>query len=104
MLDKLEQNQLPFGLTLRCVLRAHQREVLRVAWSPQGQHLGSVSLDNQVIVWDVETGESVWVIRNPTPDNPLSRVHGLSWSPDGQTLAISHDNGTVRLWDLPTKK
>lgn len=104
MLDQSEQDQLPSGVTLRCILQAHQQEVLRVAWSPYGQHLASVSLDNQVIVWDAETGKLLWTIRDPTPNDPLSRVNGLAWSPDGRTLAITHDNGNVRLWDLSTKK
>ena len=42
-----------------CTLTGHSREVLSVAYSPDGKHIVSGSWDNTVKVWDSQTGKEV---------------------------------------------
>ena len=65
-----------------------------IAWSPDGQTLASGSNDNEVILWDVQSGEKLRTLAGHT-----SLVSSVAWSPDGQTLASGSWDNTVILWD-----
>ena len=61
------------------------------------QHLASGSLDQTIRLWDLQTGESLQVLRGHT-----GGVWSLAFSPDGQTLVSGSDDQTIRLWNLQT--
>ena len=45
-----------------CTLTGHSGSVLSVAYSPDGKHIVSGSLDKTVKVWDSQTGKEVNVL------------------------------------------
>jgi RNA polymerase sigma factor (sigma-70 family) len=85
-------------------LKGHTVPILRLAFSPDGKTLASITgtwlpddVPTEVKLWDVATGkERVAVQGHPT------RGLALAFSPDGKTLATS--SNTVKLWDVATGK
>jgi WD40 repeat protein len=78
----------------------HTDDVWSVAWSPDGRWLasGSAGINNYVLVWNVETGDSFLTVEQGHTDT----VFGVAWSPDGYTLASASRDNTVVLWDVTT--
>jgi WD40 repeat protein len=78
----------------------HTDDVWSVAWSPDGRWLasGSAGVNNYVLVWNVETGDSFLTVEQGHTDT----VFGIAWSPDGYTLASASRDNTVVLWDVTT--
>ena len=79
---------------LRVVLRGHDDGVLRVAWSPDGRRLATVSIDRTARIWDADGGNELAVLRGHN-----SWVRGVAWSPDGRRLATASSDRTARIWD-----
>jgi WD40 repeat protein/serine/threonine protein kinase len=91
--------------------------VIWVAYSPDGRHLATTSIDlnglagdrtrfaqfltgnlkipAEIKLWDAATGEPILSFRGPT-----APVGNLAFSPDGKRLATCHLNGLVTLWDV----
>ncbi|MGV0024719.1 protein kinase domain-containing protein [Phormidesmis priestleyi] len=82
----------------RCLqtLSGHSSWVVSLALSPDGQTLFSGSLDDRIIVWDVETGERLGTLMGH-----VKAINGLVTSPDGKTLISCSDDDTIKLWQLP---
>ena len=88
------------------VLRAHQSyktytgytsyksSYYDVAFSPDGQYLGTVVDDGTARLWDLN-GNQLQVLH----DHQYS-IDSAEFSPDGQYLVTVSDDGTARLWDL----
>jgi hypothetical protein len=78
----------------------HTDDVWSVAWSPDGRWLasGSAGINNYVLVWNVETGDSFLTVEQGHTDT----VFGVAWSPNGYTLASASRDNTVVLWDVTT--
>lgn len=72
------------GLTLQRILRGHTEYIYRTAWSPDGQFLASVSDDNTIRIWNIETGECRTSIQEQYKD-----ARAIVWSPDGQMIATA---------------
>jgi len=63
----------------------HTAEVVHVAFTPDDRELMTVSRDGTVRFWDVETGETVQVLRPPVPQLNV----GAALAPDGRRVAVS---------------
>jgi WD40 repeat protein len=79
-------------------LKGHNRIVTSVAFSPDGRHIVSGSIDNTVRVWDAKTGHSVM---DPLKGHSLG-VTSVTFSPDGRHIVSGSADKTVRVWDAQT--
>lgn len=84
----------PLGAAQLSVLRGHSKEVLSVAYSPDGLRIASGSYDETVRVWDMASGAELAVLRGHE-----GAVHSVAFSPDGLRIASGSDDYTVRVWD-----
>ncbi len=82
------------------------RNIARVAFSPDGETLAS-TLENTILLWDVETGEQKAVLSG----HSNTTIASLAFSPDGGMLASGAGPGNlpapvsiIRLWDVESGK
>ena len=71
----------------------HAGEVLKLAWSPDGEYLASGSVDNTAQVWHANTGQ---LFRTYTGHD--SWLIALAWSPNGEYIASGSVDDTVHVW------
>ncbi len=78
-------------------LGRHRAPVRGLAFSPNGQTLGSASADQTARLWDTK-GEADPI----TLIGHTAMTSGIAFSPDGGLVATTSDDQTVRLWDART--
>ena len=83
--------------------RGHRDDVNDVAFSEDGSMLATSGDDGTVRLWDVETGSSLHVVREPGARGPVRdrSVWSPSFSPDGTLVAASWP-GAVQVVDART--
>ena len=74
-------------------LTGHSRYINAVAFAPDGRTVVSVSHDDTIRLWDINTGALLKTL------NHQSFVTTIAYSPDGKTLVSGSWDGTVRFWD-----
>ena len=81
----------------RAVLKHHQRPVVAVAFSPDGQHLTTASRDGIAQAWEATSGQRL----APLGSQVFVRaaVRRVVLSPDGQHLATVSDDEKARVWN-----
>jgi tricorn protease-like protein len=67
-----------------------------LALSPDGKILASTGTENQLAIWDMETGTLLKTIPGST-----MMISALAFSPDGSFLVSGAGDGTVTLWSVP---
>ncbi len=82
-------------------LGGHNRQVLSVAFSPDGARLASASMDRTIKFWDTETGKELTSHTLPTEDF-LSWTWSVVLSPDAQRVALVDRNHEIEIWDAAT--
>ncbi|VDB96269.1 unnamed protein product [Peniophora sp. CBMAI 1063] len=70
--------------------------ILSVAFSPDGRCIASSSTDNEVSLWNAETG---WLICEPLTGH-VDTVAAVAFSPDGYSLVSGSHDTTLRIWDI----
>src|SRR5262249_52169618 len=80
------------------LLEGHKRQVMSVAFSPDGKHVLSGSQDMTLKLWDVAEGKCV-----KTLEGHKNWVNGVLFQGDKRAISTS-DDLTIRLWDLPSGK
>jgi hypothetical protein len=83
-----------FNTNRPTALNGHTDMVYDVTWSPDGTHLASGGMDQNMIIWDPTTGQSINLRHNGV-------ILCVAWSPDGNYLASATDQ-TVIVWDVET--
>jgi WD40 repeat protein len=77
-------------------LPGHSAFVWSAAFSPDGSMLATGSADNNIILWDVATGEPI----GSTLSNHGGPVRRVAFSPDGSQLISAGLDNVVILWDV----
>lgn len=76
-------------------LREHTGAVYSVAFNGDDAFLVSGGIDQQVMVWDVSTGQTI-----ATAQEHKDWVWDVTFSPDGHTIASAGRYGDLVLWDF----
>jgi WD40 repeat protein len=82
---------------LKQTLNGHEKGVLSLAFSQDGQTLASGGYDNIIRLWDMKTTAAPRTL----PEESLNAIFSLAFSPGGRTLA-SGSYHEVKLWDAQT--
>ena len=72
-------------------------DVLDVAWGDDDKVLASCSIDNTVLIWDVET-KSMTMTPKTTLRGHKNWVKGVAWDPTGRFLASAGEDRRVLVW------
>lgn len=75
------------------LLRAHDRNVWEVRFSPDGKRIASGSFDETARVWDLAT------LRSTPLTGHSEAIVGLDFAPRGQWLVTGGDDSTIRTWN-----
>lgn len=79
-------------------LLGHDDAVMSVAWSPNGAHLASASVDRTVRVWETSSGRMLVCCQGHTGE-----IRDVAFSPDGARLAMAADQ-TVRVLEVSSRQ
>lgn len=80
------------------ILEGHTRTIYSATFSPDGKQIVSASEDKSIRIWDMMTGECLWVIKGHA-----DAVFSASFSPDGKKI-ISASRNVLRIWNAETKE
>lgn len=80
--------------------QAHTRAIMRLAFSPDSNHLASASHDRSILTWVVSPTDGLTQQHHLT--GPGGIVDALVYSPDGKILASAGGDKVIRIWDAET--
>jgi len=73
--------------------------VWSIAYSPDGQHIVSGSVDKTIRIWNAKTSAAV----GEPLEGHMKDVWSIAYSPDGQHIISGSADGTIRVWDAKTR-
>lgn len=73
----------------------HEGDVLQASWNADETQIITVSSDDTIRLWDVETGAIIREFRH-------EGLNGNIWSEDQTRLVTWSRNGTLHIWDVTT--
>ena len=74
----------------------HLEKVRGVAFSPDGQRLGSVGAESTARIWDATNAVEIQRFQGHTREG----ISDVAFSPDGRRLASAGVDRTVRIWKV----
>jgi WD40 repeat protein len=90
------------GEIIRTFTSSSENWIRSAAWSPDGSQVAGGLINNQIIIWDYQTGEQI--TRLVESNNEKMFINYVEWSPDGSKIAAASDESTARVWDAHTWK
>merc|ERR1711988_1241692 len=72
-------------------------EIVCVAFSQQGTHVATGSMDNTAKIWDVETGQQIASLEGHTAE-----IVSLSFNTDGDRILTGSFDNTAKIWEVRT--
>ncbi len=81
----------------RMVITGHGNEALDAAYSPDGRHIVTASVDGKARIWNAATGALELTLAGHT-----DVVESVAYSRDGTRIATASDDKTVRIWEAVT--
>ncbi len=82
---------------VQLTLRGHTAGLWDIAYSPDGKHLATASIDKTAKVWDAITGQALL-----TMPGHADIINAVAFSPDGARLATASSDRTAKVWDATT--
>ena len=79
-------------------LFGHTEYVLAVAYSPDGKHIASGSMDGTVKIWDAITGSEL-----TTFTGHALYVNAVTYSPDGIHITSGASDKDLKIWDVNSR-
>jgi WD40 repeat protein len=76
-------------------MTGHSNSVFSVAFSPDGKHIVSSSLDETIRLWDAQTGQSALEPMTGHSDS----VNSVAIFSDGKHIVLGSENKTTQLWE-----
>lgn len=80
-------------------LRGHLEDIYDLSWSMDSASLISGSVDNSAIIWDVQKGKSLKLLKEHT-----GFVQGVAWDPKNKFVATMCSDRSCRIYNLNSKK
>jgi len=75
----------------------YMSSVSSIDWNPEGTQLVSVDGDNDIRIWDSDSGELVNMFAYSTAN--FQGIGTVDWSPNGRYIADGGADNLVRIWD-----
>jgi WD40 repeat protein len=76
--------------------------VLAAAFSPDGSRVATASADGKTQVFDIVSGQAVYVLKDQGHQEWDEDTNALAFSPNGSRLAVAGEDKRVRVWDIRT--
>ncbi|XP_063954269.1 chromatin assembly factor 1 subunit B-like [Lytechinus pictus] len=76
-------------------LRGHLEDVYDISWSSNGSRMISGSVDNSAIIWDIQKGEKLFLLKDHR-----SFVQGVAWDPKDRFCATISCDRSMRVYNL----
>jgi WD40 repeat protein/serine/threonine protein kinase len=77
----------------------HDTTAIRAAFSPDGRHLATATMDGTVTIRDSRTGQIVHELEHQTDFLGGALLRDMVYSPNGRYLAAARHDGKIRVWD-----
>lgn len=74
--------------------------VLAATFSPDGSRVAATSPDGTTRVFDIVTGQAVYVLKDERDHTWDDDTDAPAFSPDGSRLAVASEDKRVRVWDI----
>lgn len=80
-------------------LKGHHSAIVGLDFSPDGDRLVTASVDGNIRLWNVATGEAIAALTGHAEE-----ASDVAFSPDGRTLASIGARNSVKFWHVATRR
>ncbi len=77
----------------------HGVTAVRAAFSPDGRHLATATMDGTLAIRDARSGQVLHALEQQTVLLGGALLRGMVYSPDGRCLAAARNDGVIRVWN-----